>query len=165
LNPRPLLIIRNLLILRCAECSKYNGCSGSLHLITPKNSRIQLRPDGDRIERGDDLVLFTAALADWIRDAPGHVKSCRQRNILCFSATEAISIIWLCPLQAFSAAPVYPILHDSSSASTSVNDSSITTGQIGPRQIGPLPSRQQRYPGNGACAEPAGYSWSEEQCA
>ena len=60
MNPRHFMITGNLLNLCSAECSKYNGCSGSLHLITPKTSRIQLGPDGDRIERGDDLVLFTA---------------------------------------------------------------------------------------------------------
>jgi hypothetical protein len=46
LNPHHFMITGNLLNLCSAECSKYNGCSGSLHLITPKTSRIQLGPDG-----------------------------------------------------------------------------------------------------------------------
>ena len=36
MNPPRTLIIRNLLIACCAECSKCNEYSGSLHLITPK---------------------------------------------------------------------------------------------------------------------------------
>src|SRR5258708_11485811 len=36
LNPRRPMITRNLLITCCAACSECNGCSASLHLITPK---------------------------------------------------------------------------------------------------------------------------------
>src|SRR5574340_17448 len=44
--------------------------------------------------------------AEWIREAPGQVRSCTQRNILNFWAAAAISSAWVCCLQAFSAAPV-----------------------------------------------------------
>src|SRR5207253_843375 len=69
-----------------------------------------------------------ASPAECTRDAPGHVRSCTQRNILYFCAAAAISSDWLCPLQALSAMPLYPISRASSSVSKSVSDSSITTG-------------------------------------
>src|SRR5260221_12991875 len=34
---------------------------------------------------------WAARLADWIKDAPGQVRPCTQRNNLCFPATDAIS--------------------------------------------------------------------------
>src|SRR5450759_1110220 len=38
--------------------------------------------------------------------APGHVRSCTQRNILYFCAAAAIRSDPVCPLHAFSATPV-----------------------------------------------------------
>src|SRR5213593_2072093 len=49
---------------------------------------------------------WAARPAEWIKDAPGQVRSCTQRNILYFRPAAAISNAWLCPLQAFKAAPV-----------------------------------------------------------
>jgi len=53
----------------------------------------------------DDELLAYGVPAEWINDAPGHVRSWTQRNILYFFATAAISTAWLWPLHAFNATP------------------------------------------------------------
>src|SRR5438094_774456 len=47
-----------------------------------------------------------ASPTECTRDAPGQVRSCTHRNMLCFCAAAAMSSAWLCPLQALSANPV-----------------------------------------------------------
>ncbi len=49
---------------------------------------------------------WAARPAEWISDAPGQVRSCTHKNMPYFRAAAAINSDWLCPLHAFSAAPV-----------------------------------------------------------
>ena len=49
---------------------------------------------------------WAAKPADWMSDAPGHVRSCTHRNMPNFWSAAAIKSDWLFPLHAFSAAPV-----------------------------------------------------------
>ena len=44
--------------------------------------------------------------AEWMSDAPGHVRSCTHRNMPNFWAAAAISSDCVCPLHALSATPV-----------------------------------------------------------
>src|SRR2546422_2998318 len=78
-----------------------------------------------------EVMVGTRAcrLAVWISAAPGQLMSPPQRNIRSFPPTAVIRIMWVSPLGDFTAAPVQPNLRASSRDSTSIKDSSITTGQ------------------------------------
>ena len=77
-----------------------------------------------------DVIVGARAckFAVWINAAPGQLMSPPAKNTPFFTPADATRIIWVNPFGDFTTAPVQPNSRAKNIESTSINDSSITTG-------------------------------------